>query len=78
MRLKMSNRKRRAYTKKLKEKIGSVTMKELEEQGEIPRHFHLFSLGEMKEYNRKKNKRHRMAFKERLEKYDFIDEDEWW
>lgn len=74
----MSNKKRIEETKKLNEQIPNVTLKELMDRGELPEDFHLFSLQEMKEYNRKKNQKHREAFKERLKKYDFIDENEWW
>ncbi len=62
----------------MKEQISAVSMKELMDRGELPEHFHLFTRQEVKEYNRKKNKMRRQAFKKRLEKYDFIDEDEWW
>ena len=74
----MSSKKRREYTKKMKAKIPTATLKELMDRGDLPEHFHLYTLSEMKEYNRKQNKRRRAAFKKRLEKYDFVDEDEWW
>lgn len=74
----MSSKKRREHTKKLKEQIPTVSMKELMEQGKLPENFHLFSPQEMKEHNRKKNKESRKALKSRLKKYDFVDEDDWW
>lgn len=51
-------------------------MKELVDQGKLPENFHQFSRQEMNEYDRKKNKERREAFKKQLEKYDFIDENE--
>ncbi|GEM_PF-2943406 len=74
----MSSRTRREHTKKLKSKIPTATLKELMDRGMRPEGFYLFSRREMKEYNRKKNKKRREAFKKRLAKYSFIDEDKWW
>jgi len=74
----MSSKKRREETKKLKEQIPTSTLKELMDRGELPEGFHLFSRQEMEEYNRKKNKERREAFRKRLEKYEFVNEDEWW
>ena len=74
----MSSKKRREHTKKLKEQIPTATLKELMNQGTLPKNFHLFSRQEMKEYNSKKNKERRNAFKDHLAKYNFIDENEWW
>jgi len=74
----MSNRKRRAEIKKLKENIPTMTMKEVIKRGDLPEHFHLFTLQEMKEYNSRKNEKRREVFKKRLTEYDFIDKNEWW
>lgn len=42
--------KKKKQNKKIREKYGSVTLKELEDKGLVPENFHLFDSIEMKEY----------------------------
>jgi hypothetical protein len=45
--------KKKKQNKKIRDKYGSVTLKELEESGQVPKNFHLFDSIEMKEYQSK-------------------------
>lgn len=45
--------KKKKQNKKIREKYGSVTLKELEDKGLVPKNFHLFDHIEMKEFNTK-------------------------
>jgi hypothetical protein len=47
---KMSSRKRRKETKKIKDSYPTKTLKELEDEGVVPKNFHLFDRVDMKEY----------------------------
>ena len=46
----MSSRKRRQYIKKIRDSIPTITLKELEDQGRVPKYFHLYDHVEMEEY----------------------------
>ena len=46
----MSSRKRRRETKQLRDSYPTITMKELEDEGLVPKNFHLFDRVDMKEY----------------------------
>jgi hypothetical protein len=46
----MSSRKRRKETKKIRDSHPTITMKELEDEGLVPKNFHLFDRLDMKEY----------------------------
>jgi len=46
----MSSRKRRRETKKIRDSYPTVTLKELEDEGVVPKNFHLFDRVDMKEY----------------------------
>ena len=48
----MSSRKRRQYIKKIRDSIPTITIKELQDQGRVPKYFHLFDLVEMEEYQK--------------------------
>ena len=43
--------KKKKANKKIRDKHGSITLQELEDQGQVPKDFHLFDSVEMKEYN---------------------------
>tara|TARA_B100001113_G_C20795195_1_gene485750 strand:- start:235 stop:411 length:177 start_codon:yes stop_codon:yes gene_type:complete len=45
--------KKKKQNKKIREKYGSVTLKELEDRGQVPKGFHLFDSVDMKEYHSK-------------------------
>ena len=47
---KMSSRKRRRETKQLRDSYPTKTLKELEDEGVVPKNFHLFDRVDMKEY----------------------------
>ena len=49
----MSSRKRRNETKKIRDSYPTVTLKELEDEGLVPKNFHLFDRVDMKEYQLK-------------------------
>ncbi len=49
----MSSRKRRRETKKIRDSYPTVTLKELEDEGVVPKNFHLFDRVDMKEYQLK-------------------------
>ena len=49
----MSSRKRRRETKQLRDSYPTITMKELEDEGLVPKNFHLFDRVDMKEYQLK-------------------------
>ena len=46
----MSSRKRRRETKKIRDSYPTKTLKELEDEGLVPKNFHLFDRVDMKEY----------------------------
>ena len=46
----MSIRKRRKETKQLRDSYPTVTLEELEDEGLVPKNFHLFDRVDMKEY----------------------------
>ena len=46
----MSSKRRRKETKQLRDSYPTVTLKELEEKGEVPKYFHLSDWVDMKEY----------------------------
>ena len=46
----MSSRKRRRETKKIRDSHPTKTLKELEDEGLVPKNFHLFDRVDMKEY----------------------------
>jgi len=46
----MSSRKRRKQTKKIRDSYPTKTLKELEDEGLVPKNFHLFDRVDMKEY----------------------------
>ena len=48
----MSSRKRRQYIKKIRDSIPTITLKELEDQGRVPKYFHLYDHVEMEEYQK--------------------------
>ena len=49
----MSSRKRRRETKQLRDSHPTKTLKELEDEGVVPKNFHLFDRVDMKEYHLK-------------------------
>jgi len=49
----MSSRKRRNETKKIRDSYPTKTLKELEDEGVVPKNFHLFDRVDMKEYQLK-------------------------
>ena len=49
----MSSRKRRRETKKIRDSYPTKTLKELEDEGLVPKNFHLFDRVDMKEYQLK-------------------------
>ena len=49
----MSNRKTKNRNRDIRNKYGSVTLKELADKGLVPKNFHLFDYVEMKEYQKK-------------------------
>ena len=49
----MSSRKRRRETKQLRDSYPTITLKELEDEGLVPKNFHLFDRVNMKEYQLK-------------------------
>ena len=46
----MSSRKRRKETRRVRDSYPTVTLKELEDEGVVPKNFHLFERVDMKEY----------------------------
>ena len=46
----MSSKRRRNKTKKIRDSYPTKTLKELEDEGLIPKNFHLFDRVDMKEY----------------------------
>ena len=48
----MSSRKRRQYIKKIRDSIPTITLKELEDQGRVPKYQHLNDHVEMEEYKK--------------------------
>ena len=46
----MSIRKRRKETKQLRDSYPNVTLEEFEDEGLVPKNFHLFDRVDMKEY----------------------------
>ena len=46
----MSSKRRRKETKQLRDSYPTVTLKELEDEGVVPKNFHLFDRVDMKEY----------------------------
>jgi len=49
----MSSRKRRKETKKIRDSYPTKTLKELEDEGLVPKNIHLFDRVDMKEYQLK-------------------------
>jgi hypothetical protein len=49
----MSSKRRRRETKKIRDSYPIVTLKELEDEGLVPKNFHLFDRVDMKEYQLK-------------------------
>lgn len=49
----MSSKRRRKETKKIRDSYPTVTLKELEDEGVVPKNFHLFDRVDMKEYQLK-------------------------
>jgi hypothetical protein len=49
----MSSRKRRREIKQLRDSYPTKTLKELEDEGVVPKNFHLFDRVDMKEYQLK-------------------------
>ena len=49
----MSSKRRRNETKKIRDPYPTKTLKELEDEGLIPKNFHLFDRVDMKEYHLK-------------------------
>jgi len=49
----MSSIRRRNETKKIRDSYPTKTLKELEDEGLVPKNFHLFDRVDMKEYNLK-------------------------
>lgn len=49
----MSSKRRRNETKKIRDSYPIKTLKELEDEGLVPKNFHLFDRVDMKEYNLK-------------------------
>ncbi|MDB4104772.1 hypothetical protein N9545_04530 [Salibacteraceae bacterium] len=46
----MSSKRRRKETKKIRDSYPTKTLKELEDEGVVPKNFHLFDRVDMKEY----------------------------
>lgn len=46
----MSSKQRRNETKKIRDSYPTKTLKELEDEGVVPKNFHLFDRIDMKEY----------------------------
>jgi hypothetical protein len=46
----MSSKIRRRETKQLRDSYPTITLKELEDEGLVPKNFHLFDRVDMKEY----------------------------
>ena len=49
----MSSKRRRKETKKIRDSYPTKTLKELEDEGVVPKNFHLFDRVDMKEYQLK-------------------------
>ena len=49
----MSSKRRRNETKKIRDSHPTKTLKELEDEGLVPKNFHLFDRVDMKEYQLK-------------------------
>lgn len=49
----MSSKRRRKETKKIRDSYPTKTLKELEDEGLVPKNFHLFDRVDMKEYQLK-------------------------
>ena len=49
----MSSRKRRREIRKIRDSYPTTTLKELEDEGLVPKNFHLFDRVDMKEYHLK-------------------------
>ena len=49
----MSSKRRRKETKKIRDSYPTITLKELEDEGLVPKNFHLFDRVDMKEYQLK-------------------------
>ncbi len=49
----MSSKRRRKETKKIRDSYPTVTLKELEDEGVVPKNFHLFDRVYIKEYQLK-------------------------
>ena len=47
--------KKKKENRKIRDKHGSVTLQELEDQGQVPKDFHLFDRVEMKEWQAKQS-----------------------
>jgi len=47
----MSSKRRRKETKKIRNSYPTKTLKELEDEGVVPKNFHLFDRVNMKEYH---------------------------
>ena len=47
----MSSKIRRKETKQLRDSYPTITLKELEDEGLVPKNFHLFDRVDMKEYH---------------------------
>ena len=49
----MSSKRRKRETKKIRDSYPTKTLKELENEGLVPKNFHLFARVDMKEYHLK-------------------------
>lgn len=49
----MSSKRRRKETKKIRDSYPTKTLKEIEDEGLVPKNFHLFDRVDMKEYQLK-------------------------
>ena len=49
----MSSKRRRNETKKIRDSYPTKTLKELEDEGLVPKNFHIFDRVDMKEYHLK-------------------------
>ena len=47
--------KKKKENRKIRDKHGSITLQELEDQGQVPKDFHLFDRVEMKEWQAKQS-----------------------
>ena len=47
--------KKKKENRKIRDKHGSITLQELEDQGQVPKDFHLFDRIEMKEWQAKQS-----------------------